>query len=139
MASAVLAPWPAVTAAEGMVLAMILAGTALRLDGALHPAATMAMILLAIMAVVATVQRERAGRAEGERDVVRAEAAALRAEAGRLREDVLTERERANVALARAAEAEARLAAGSPTVGGRLPTVRALKAWRAFLARQKRP
>lgn len=77
-------------------------------------------------------QHERAGRAEGERDVVQAEAAALRAEAARLREAMVAERERANAALARAMEAEARLAAGSPVA-------RALKTWRAILAQRKRP
>ena len=56
-------------------------------------------------------------------------ALARAAEVVRLREAVLAERERANAALERAAEAEARLAAGSPGV-------RALKAWRAFLARR---
>ena len=60
----------------------------------------------------------------------RAERAA--AEVVRLRGDVLAERARANKALERAAEAEGRLAAGSPTV-------RVLKACRAFLARRRGP
>ena len=86
--------------------------------------------------------RERAERAEVEvarlrGDVLaereRANAALARAaEVVRLREAVVAERERANKALERAAEAEGRLAAGSPAV-------RALKAWRAFLARRRRP
>lgn len=101
-------------------------------------------------------QHDRAGRTEGERDAARAEAAALRAEVARLRDEVLAERERANTglvrvaeaarlreamvaereranaALERALEAEARLEAGSPAA-------QVLKAWRAFLARRKRP
>ena len=68
--------------------------------------------------------RERLGRAEGERDTLQAMAAALR-------DDVQAERERANAALERAVDAEARLMAGSPTM-------RAMKAWRAFLAARKR-
>ncbi len=76
--------------------------------------------------------RERLGRAEGERDAAQAEAAALRADVARLREAMVAERERANAALERAAQAEGRLAAGSPTV-------RAVKAWRAFLVRRKGP
>ena len=84
--------------------------------------------------------RERAERAEAEvaqlrggvlAERERANAALARAaEVVRLREAVVAERERANKALERAAEAEGRLAAGSPAV-------RALKAWRAFLARRR--
>ena len=61
---------------------------------------------------------------------LQARAERAEAEVAQLRGDVLAERERANKALERAAEAEGRLAAGSPAV-------RALKAWRAFLARRK--
>jgi hypothetical protein len=86
--------------------------------------------------------RERAERAEAEVARLRGDVLAERerannalaraAEVVRLREAVVAERERANAALERAAEAEARLAAGTPGA-------RALKAWRAFLARRKQP
>jgi chromosome segregation ATPase len=96
-----------------------------------------------------TAERARADAAEQEATRLRAEVAALRqeilgereraneglarvTEVARLQEGLVAERERANAAFERALEAEARLAAGTPGA-------RALKALRAFLARQKRP